>query len=74
MNSDEIVNKILKYGDVSIGHSRGMFRASIELDIIGLHEKVQTHFNHPTLLSALKDLEKKIINTPLIIHYAGGYR
>ena len=61
MNSDEIVNKIQKYGTVTVSQFEdSKFCASIELKVTGMDAKVRTGFDHPTMNSALQELDQKL--------------
>jgi hypothetical protein len=62
MNSDEIVEKIQKFGCVDIYQSARdkKFSAVIELKVTGMDAKVRSDYNHPTMLSALEQLDQKL--------------
>ena len=62
MNSDEIVEKIQKFGCVDIyqSSSNKTFSAHIELKVTGMDAKVRSNFKHLTMLSALQELDQKL--------------
>tara|TARA_R110000787_G_scaffold7860_2_gene26190 strand:- start:1014 stop:1262 length:249 start_codon:yes stop_codon:yes gene_type:complete len=62
MNSDEIVNKVQKFGSVGIfqDSSDKTFSAQIELKVTGMDAKVRSGYKHPTMLAALDTLDQKL--------------
>ena len=62
MNSDEIVEKIQKFGCVYIFQEVGdkTFSAFIKLKITGMDTKVTSGYKHPTMLAALEALDQKL--------------
>ena len=62
MNSDEIVEKIQKFGCVNIFQDARdkTFSAVIELKVTGMDAKVKSGYNHPTMLAALEALDQKL--------------
>jgi Zn-dependent alcohol dehydrogenase len=62
MNSDEIVEKIQKFGSVDVFQDERdkTFSAVIELKVTGMDAKVKSGYNHPTMLAALEALDQKL--------------